>query len=76
MSGFVQPFGYFFAALGPFLVGVVYESVGDWRPILFGLAASSVLLCVSGLVAVRPRMIDDELPTVKLMEGNADEPLE
>lgn len=62
VSGFVQPVGYFLAALGPLAVGMAFEAIGRWQPILFGLAASSVFLGVSGLVAVRPRMIDDELP--------------
>lgn len=61
VSGFVQPVGYFLAALGPLFVGVAYEATGNWRPILLTLAASSVLLFVSGLLAVRPRTIDNEI---------------
>ncbi len=61
VSGFVQPYGYFLAALGPFLVGLALELVGDWKPILLVLAASGVLVIWSGLVATRPTVIDQEL---------------
>lgn len=60
-SAFVQSFGYFLAALGPFVVGAAYEAIGSWHPILLGLAATAVPLGVAGLLAARPRTIDEEL---------------
>ena len=61
VSAFVQPNGYFLAALGPFLVGFAFEVLGDWRPILVALALTSVVLVWAGFVASRPRLIDEEL---------------
>lgn len=63
VSAFVQPFGYFLAALGPFLTGWAYEAVGSWTPILVTLAATSLVMAGAGLLAARPCLIDDELPT-------------
>lgn len=59
VSGFVQPYGYLLAAAGPLLVGLFYEEIGAWPPILWGLAACAVPMCIAGLVAARPRIIDD-----------------
>ncbi|AGF71902.1 MFS transporter [Corynebacterium halotolerans] len=61
LSGFVQPIGYFIAALGPFLVGVVYQATGEWSAILLTLMAAAGLMAVIGFRASRPGYIDDEL---------------
>lgn len=61
LSGFVQPVGYFLAALGPMLVGVVHEATGDWDAVLLGLMASGVVMSLVGVRAARPVMVDDEL---------------
>lgn len=61
LSGFVQPVGYLFAALGPVLVGVLYEATGDWTLVLALLAATAVPFVWAGLRACRPVYVDDEL---------------
>lgn len=61
VSAFVQPYGYFLAALGPLLIGVAYQLLGSWTPILVTLACTSVVMGWAGLVAARPRVIDEEI---------------
>lgn len=64
VSGFVQPYGYLLAAAGPLLVGVFYEAIGAWPPILWSLAACAIPMCIAGLMAARPQIIDDNLSIV------------
>jgi CP family cyanate transporter-like MFS transporter len=61
LSGFVQPFGYFVAAAGPLLVGIVYDLTGQWSAILLALVAGTVAMAIAGFRASRPGYIDDEL---------------
>lgn len=61
LSGFVQPFGYFVAALGPFLVGVVYGVDRQWSGILLALVVLTVAMALFGARAARRGYIDDEL---------------
>ncbi|MCY1157505.1 MAG: transporter [Citricoccus sp.] len=61
LSGFVQPFGYFVAAAGPLLVGIVYDITGQWSVILLALVAGTVAMALAGFRASRPGYIDDEL---------------
>ncbi|MFD2763831.1 MFS transporter [Micromonospora eburnea] len=60
LSAFAQSTGYLIAALGPLLVGILYETTGGWTaPIGFLLAALGVQTA-AGLVIARPRYIEDE----------------
>lgn len=61
LSGFVQPMGYFIAALGPFLVGIIYEATRSWTVILSVLIASTMAMAIVGFRASRRSYIDDEL---------------
>lgn len=61
LSGFVQPVGYLLAALGPFLVGLIYQATGNWTLVLVLLMASGVVLTVAGLRVAHPTWVDDEL---------------
>ncbi len=61
VSGFVQPFGYFIAAAGPLVVGIVYGATGEWSAILLALVAATVLMAIAGYRASRRGFIDDEL---------------
>lgn len=63
LSGFAQPVGYLLAAMGPLLVGAMFQVVGSWGPILAILAAGTVVLGAVGYRAARNRMVDDELDT-------------
>ena len=62
LSGFTQSVGYLVAALGPFGVGVLYDVSGSWTPALLVLSALAVPQIVLGVVASRPRSVEDELP--------------
>src|SRR5699024_5873831 len=64
VSGFVQPFVYFVAAAGPFLVGVVYGATGEWSAILLALVAATGIMAITGYRASRRAFIDDELEAV------------
>ncbi|MFG2054125.1 MFS transporter [Micromonospora sp. NPDC048930] len=60
LSAFAQSTGYVIAALGPLLVGILYEATGGWTaPIGFLLVALAVQT-TAGLVIARPRHIEDE----------------
>ncbi|WCN84488.1 MFS transporter [Micromonospora sp. LH3U1] len=60
LSAFAQSTGYVIAALGPLMVGILYEATGGWKvPIGFLLGALAVQT-VAGLAIARPRYIEDE----------------
>lgn len=60
LSAFAQSTGYVIAALGPLLVGILYEATGGWHaPIGFLLVALAVQT-VAGLAIARPRYVEDE----------------
>ncbi|WP_010120754.1 MFS transporter [Corynebacterium nuruki] len=61
LSGFVQPVGYFIAGLGPFVIGVVYDKVGNWDGIIAVLTVIAVLMGVLGVLAGKNTVIEDEL---------------
>jgi CP family cyanate transporter-like MFS transporter len=59
LSAFAQSIGYLIAALGPFVVGVLYEASGGWRLPIGFLLAALVVQTAAGLAAARPRFIED-----------------
>ncbi|MEU8179755.1 MFS transporter [Micromonospora sp. NPDC049044] len=60
LSAFAQSTGYVIAALGPLLVGILYEVTGGWTaPIGFLLGALAVQT-TAGLAIARPRYVEDE----------------
>jgi CP family cyanate transporter-like MFS transporter len=61
LSGFVQPMGYFIAGVGPFIIGLVHGSTGDWSGILVALVVIAVIMGVLGVRAGKNTLIDDEL---------------
>ena len=61
VSGFVQPFAYLMAGIGPLVVGVVYEEAGGWTAVLWGLVVVSVLMTIAGLRLTRQTFVDDEI---------------
>lgn len=57
-----QGWGYLVMGIGPLGVGVLHELTGDYTG-MFALAGAAVLgLLVSGWLATRPRVVDDEVP--------------
>ncbi|RLP85746.1 MFS transporter [Micromonospora sp. CV4] len=60
LSAFAQSTGYVIAALGPMLVGILYEVTGGWTaPIGFLLVALAVQTA-AGMAIARPRYVEDE----------------
>ncbi|MEH0820894.1 MULTISPECIES: MFS transporter [unclassified Micromonospora] len=60
LSAFAQSTGYVIAALGPLLVGVLYEATGGWTAPLGFLIAALAVQTTAGMVIARPRFIEDE----------------
>ena len=61
LSGFTQSAGYLLAAVGPFVVGAVYNDTGGWDwPLLFLLALTGPMMLLGSHVA-RPQVIEDQL---------------
>lgn len=61
LSGFVQPYGYLVAALGPFAVGLIHAATGSWTLVLVLLACSGVLMGLAGLRVSGRVFVDDEI---------------
>ena len=71
LSGFAQPVGYLLAALGPLVVGGLFEVFGSWDPILAVLSVGTIILGAVGYRAARNRMVDDELENGASTEQSA-----
>ncbi|MFN8189334.1 MAG: MFS transporter [Nocardioidaceae bacterium] len=61
LSGFVQPVGYLFAAVGPFAVGLIHQATGGWDVVLVILMLTAIPFIWAGLRVARPVYVDDEL---------------
>lgn len=61
LSGAMQGIGYAIACLGPIGMGALYASSGTWTGAFGVLFGSLVLLLVSGFIACRPAMLEDQL---------------
>lgn len=59
LSGFTQSVGYLIAAIGPFMMGALYDVTGGWALSLSVLAAFLVPQAVAGLLVSRPRYLED-----------------
>jgi CP family cyanate transporter-like MFS transporter len=57
LSGIAQTVGYCIAAVGPWLLGALYDATGDWDDVLVALLLISAPLAVAGLAAGRPRTV-------------------
>ncbi|MEU5941764.1 MFS transporter [Micromonospora sp. NPDC047548] len=60
LSAFAQSTGYVIAALGPLLVGVLYEATGGWTAPLGFLIGALAVQTTAGMMIARPRFIEDE----------------
>ncbi|GGR66624.1 MFS transporter [Micromonospora fulviviridis] len=60
LSAFAQSTGYVIAALGPLLVGILYEATGGWTAPIGFLLVALVVQTTAGMVIARPRHIEDE----------------
>jgi len=59
LSAFAQSTGYLIAALGPFLVGVLYEATGGWSVPMDFLIAAALVQGLAGVFAAKPRFVED-----------------
>ncbi|WP_018348061.1 CynX/NimT family MFS transporter [Longispora albida] len=59
LSAFAQSAGYLIAALGPMLVGTLYATTGGWTAPLLVLLAVVAVQGGAGLLAGRPRYLED-----------------
>ena len=61
LSGFTQSLGYLIAAIGPFVIGTVYDATGHWTVPLWLLLALVLPLLAVGAYAGRPAYLEDQL---------------
>jgi CP family cyanate transporter-like MFS transporter len=61
LSGFAQSIGYLLAAVGPFGMGLLYDLTGGWTLALWLLVALVVPQIAAGVLAARPRYLEDDL---------------
>src|SRR5262245_28234544 len=61
LSGFTQSLGYLIAAIGPFLVGTIYDATGAWTAPLWLLTALVLPLMAVGAYAGRRAYLEDQL---------------
>ena len=69
LSAFAQSVGYLLAAAGPLLIGVLYELTGTWVAPVAVLIGALVVHATAGLVAGRPRTLEDELDSCPEKSG-------
>lgn len=62
LSGFVQSVGYLVGAVGPFMMGALFDATGSWTVPLWVLMLLVVPLAFTGIRAAAPRYFEDELP--------------
>jgi len=60
LSGFVQGTGYLIAALGPFVVGLLYDATSGWQGVVIFLLVTLALQTVAGIAVGRSRHVEDE----------------
>ncbi|MDG4807243.1 MFS transporter [Micromonospora sp. WMMD1120] len=60
LSAFAQSTGYVIAALGPLLVGILYEATGGWTAPLGFLLGALAVQTAAGMAIARPRYVEDE----------------
>ncbi|SNT44086.1 MFS transporter, CP family, cyanate transporter [Asanoa hainanensis] len=60
LSAFAQSVGYVLAALGPLLVGILYEATGGWVAPLGVLMVALLVQATAGVLISRPAFVEDE----------------
>lgn len=63
LSAFTQCVGYLIASVGPLGFGLLFDVSGTWTVPLLAMCAVVVVQIGAGLLAVRPRYVEDELQT-------------
>lgn len=62
LSAFTQCTGYLIASVGPLGFGLLFDLSGGWDVPLLALGAVVLVQIGAGMLAVRPRFVEDELP--------------
>lgn len=60
LSGFGQSVGYLIAAIGPFLIGYLYDATGSWNSGVVALIIMSILIFIFGYPAAKNKVVEDE----------------
>ncbi|MDK9850489.1 CynX/NimT family MFS transporter [Staphylococcus equorum] len=60
LSGFGQSVGYLIAAIGPFLIGYLYDATGSWTSGVVALIIMSILIFIFGYPAAKNKVVEDE----------------
>ncbi|MDG0822493.1 MAG: MFS transporter [Staphylococcus equorum] len=60
LSGFGQSVGYLIAAIGPFLIGYLYDATGSWNSGIVALIIMSILIFIFGYPAAKNKVVEDE----------------
>ncbi|WP_413475816.1 CynX/NimT family MFS transporter [Staphylococcus equorum] len=60
LSGFGQSVGYLIAAIGPFLIGYLYDATGSWNSGIVALLIMSILIFIFGYPAAKNKVVEDE----------------
>lgn len=63
LSAFTQCVGYLIASVGPIGFGLLFDLSGDWTVPLLAMCVVVLVQIAAGFAAVRPRKVEDELPT-------------
>ena len=61
LSGFVQGAGYAIAAVFPIGIGALVQLTGAWTVPLWALLCTAPIAALAGLVAARPRAVEEDL---------------
>lgn len=62
LSGFTQGVGYLIAAVGPFMMGAVYDATHEWTLPLMILVVLVIPQVIAGVLVSKPRFLEDQLP--------------
>ncbi|MBM0844020.1 MFS transporter [Staphylococcus saprophyticus] len=60
LSGFGQSVGYFIAAFGPFLIGLLHDLTNSWDIVIIAFIMMSVLVFIFGFAAAKNRVVEEE----------------
>ncbi len=58
LSGMAQSIGYLLAAIGPFLIGALYDDLHSWTVPLIVLLVAGVIMTACGMFAGRDRVVE------------------
>ncbi|WP_210140614.1 MFS transporter [Staphylococcus sp. GDX8P107P-1] len=60
LSGFGQSVGYFIAAFGPFLIGLLHDLTNSWDIVIIAFIIMSLLVFIFGFAAAKNRVVEEE----------------